>query len=219
MKVFPSLISSDILNIRAVLKQFDDHCDGYHLDVMDDHFVSNLTWGPDFINRIRQATVKRLDIHLMVDNPHEWISRLDLNSRDMITFHIEAIPSAKEVEQLINTIHTNDLNAGIALNPGTAIDIVSNQLQIIDHILLMSVNPGFSGQSFIPGVIAKVQPLIEQRSLLQSEFLIGMDGGVGLDNISQLNHCGVDYVCVASAIFGQKNSVEALLSLKSKIKF
>lgn len=213
MKIYPSLISADLLNLKSVIAQLDPHCDGYHLDVMDNHFVPNLTWGPDFINRIRQTTSKQLDIHLMVDNPQAWLSTLTLNTHDMITFHIEATQKPEDVEGLISAIHTAKLNAGIALNPATPIEQLYPHLINLDHVLLMSVNPGFSGQAFIPDVISKIKPLVNQRSTSSKYFSIGMDGGISLSNIATLAQHGVDYACAASAIFSARNSIEALKSL------
>lgn len=215
MKIYPSLISADLLNLKSVIAQLNEHCDGYHLDVMDDHFVPNLTWGPDFINRIRQATKKQLDIHLMVDNPQSWLARLKLNKNDMITFHIEAIKTPQDIEQFIADIQAAQLNAGIALNPGTEIEKAFFHLNSLDHVLLMSVNPGFSGQAFIPEVITKIKPLIHQRQQTNASFIIGMDGGVSLDNIKQLAQHGVDYICAASAIFEQADPIKALKKLRA----
>lgn len=213
MKIYPSLISADLLNLASVLNMLDPHCDGYHLDVMDNHFVPNLTWGPDFINRIRQTTSKQLDIHLMVDNPHTWLSRLKLNANDMITFHIEALQKSEAIEHLVSSIHTEKLHAGIALNPATPVEKVYPHLMDLDHVLLMSVNPGFSGQTFIPDVISKIKPLVTQRSISQKHFSIGMDGGIGSTNIATLAEHGVDYACAASAIFAASNPIQALSNL------
>jgi len=218
MKIYPSLISADLLNLAHVIKTIDAHCDGYHLDVMDNHFVPNLTWGADFVNRIRQATTKQLDIHLMVDNPQSWLACLQLKPNDMITFHIEAVHQPKEISQFLSDIHKAKLNAGIALNPATPVEKVFAHLIDLDHVLLMSVNPGFSGQSFIPDVVAKIQPLVAQRTQMQASLLIGMDGGITTNNINQLAHSGVDYVCAASAIFAQSNHIKALNDLYAATK-
>ena len=213
MKIYPSLISANLLNLKSVLEMLDPNCDGYHLDVMDNHFVPNLTWGAGFINRIAQATSKQLDIHLMVDNPMTWLSTLNLRTHDMITFHIEAVQNSDDIKSLLYNIHEAKLNAGIALNPATSIEEVYPHLINLDHVLLMSVNPGFSGQTFIPSVITKIQPLASQRTTTQKSFSIGMDGGIGLDNITALAQHGIDYVCAASAIFANHNPVEALKNL------
>lgn len=218
MKIYPSLISADLLNLGNIIKTIDEHCDGYHLDVMDNHFVPNLTWGPDFINRIAQATSKQLDIHLMVDNPQAWLARLQLRPHDMITFHFEAMHQSESTTQFLFDIRKAQLNAGIAINPATPVEKVFTHLKDLDHVLLMSVNPGFSGQSFIPDVVTKIQPLVAQRKQMQASALIGMDGGITINNINQLARDGIDYICAASAIFAQNDYVQALNNLYATLQ-
>lgn len=216
MKIYPSLISADLLNLGHIIAMLDDHCNGYHLDVMDDHFVPNLTWGPDFINRIRQVTTKQLDIHLMVDNPQSWLTRLRLNPNDMITFHVESMHDSSQVASFTSHIQASQLNAGIALNPETPVEKVFPHVHSVNHILLMSVNPGFSGQTFIPKVINKISPLIIRREATHAKFLLGMDGGINQENLIPLAQQKIDYICAASAIFSQKDPVAAIQALRAE---
>lgn len=210
MEILPSLISSDILNLEKTIKLLDSHCDGYHIDIMDDHFVPNLTWGAMFANKIAQATNLPLHVHLMVDNPTAWLSRLKLRSDDIFIFHIESLIEAQEIEELILDIKNYGFKVGIAINPDTDVNTVFEFLKKIDHVLIMSVKPGFSGQKFMPEVIKKIDPLIQKRMELNLSFTIGMDGGIDKDNIKKLNEMGVDQFGVASAIFYEKDPVEAL---------
>ena len=222
MKIYPSLISADILCLREVIKKFDQHCDGYHIDVMDDHFVPNLTWGPAFVSAIRKATSLPIHLHLMVDNPEKWVDRVALKKDDVFVFHSAGGNTAKSrntnegriiPREVWKEIPTLDCKIGIAFNPKTPVDDIFPVLEKVEHVLLMSVEPGFSGQKFMPEVLKKVAPLVEFREKNNLSFSIGMDGGVGKENIGMLAKEGVDVVGVASAIFSQKYPIDALEEL------
>lgn len=213
MKIYPSLISADLLNLKNVIALLDDHCDGYHLDVMDDHFVPNLTWGPMFINAIAATTSLPLQVHLMVTNPAIWLDRLDLSSKDTFMFHIEAITDETQAQELIVQIHEHGVKAGIAVNPSTDITSIKPFLRLLDEVLIMSVNPGFSGQEFID-VTHKIDTLRTLRADEKLTFEIGMDGGINAKNIRLLAQHEVEYVGVASAIFSEKDFIKAIQNLR-----
>lgn len=217
MKIYPSLISSDILSLRDTIRTLNSMCHGYHLDVMDDHFVPNLTWGPAFIKAIAKETTLPLQIHLMVDDPHIWVSRLTLRKHDSFIFHYEAIQDLEIAQNLIDEVREHDMRVGIALNPETLVDDVAPLLSSVDEVLVMSVNPGFSGQKFID-VTEKVKKLKEIRKQLSSSYTIAMDGGINKENIPMLKKAGVEIVGVASAIFFQQDYSTALMGLKEQIK-
>lgn len=217
MKIYPSLISSDILSLRDTLHNLNTLCDGYHLDVMDDHFVPNLTWGPAFIKAISKETTLPLQIHLMVDDPHAWVSRLSLRAHDTFIFHYETILDIEIAENLIDEVKENNMRVGIALNPETFVDEIAPLLKHVDEVLVMSVNPGFSGQDFID-MTSKVKQLALIRERLSYSFVIAMDGGINADNISMLKKAGVEIVGVASAIFLQEDYSAALNSLKQQVQ-
>jgi ribulose-phosphate 3-epimerase len=212
MEIYPSIISSDILSLRSVLKLLDPHCHGYHIDIMDDHFVPNLTFGPAFIKAIRRETILPLHVHLMVDNIFDWVGRILLKKDDLFIFHIEAVLE-EDVVDLVESIKGTGCKVGIAINPETSIDILSSYLHLLDHILVMSVNPGFSGQPFLPSVIEKVTALTTKREEYNVNFTIGMDGGIGPENIKMLAEKGVEQVGAASSIFGESDSVLAIKKL------
>jgi ribulose-phosphate 3-epimerase len=214
MKIEPSLISSDLLNLQHTLSTFDRVCDGYHLDVMDGHFVPNLTWGPMFINAIGKATKLPLCIHLMVDNPARWLGDLVVRPQDTVVFHTEVVTDVAFQKALVERIAAMGCHAGIALNPATTVDAVIPLLPIVDMILIMSVEPGFSGQKFIPEVTKKIEPLCKLRSQLHKTWIIGMDGGINHANIVPLVGLGVDSVAVASAIFDQPDPLVAIEQLR-----
>lgn len=218
MDIYPSLISADILNLQQVINTLNPVCNGYHIDVMDDHFVPNLTWGPMFVNAIRTITSLPLHVHLMVDNPTSWLERIALNAGDTFIFHAEVIKDNTIRHQLITDIHNKGWNAGIAINPKTSVESIFDTLAIINSVLLMSVEPGFSGQTFIPSIIDKIKPLLAKQKQLNTIFKIGIDGGINKSNIKLLKENNVDSVAIAAAIFHQPDLLVALHELHTLIK-
>jgi len=213
LRIFPSLISSDLLNLERTIKQLDPHCPGYHIDIMDDHFVPNLTWGHQFANAIDKATPKTVWVHLMIQNTQSMISRLDLKPSSMVTIHTE---NNGDIARSVSLIKDNNWLPGIAISPKTgAADIFKFLNHDIDHVLIMSVEPGFSGQEFIPATADKIEPLIEFRKKFGLTFTIGIDGGIHAGNIAELAKRGVESFGVASGIFAHKNPVEALQNLSN----
>ncbi len=218
MHIHPSLISSDLLDLKATIKLLDPHCKGYHLDVMDDHFVPNLTWGPSFINAIRQTTNLSLYVHLMVDNPFAWPDRLELKHEDTIVFHYEALPNQRDQKKLIDHIHSKGILAGIALNPNTSVDLIADCLPLIDSVLVMSVEPGFSGQAFIPHALNTVKRLDGLRIVHKYRFSIAMDGGINERTIKDIANHNVDIAAAASALFSKPDPIQALRKLYELIQ-
>lgn len=225
MKIYPSLMCADLLNLAKVISDFDDHCDGYHIDVMDDHFVPNLTMGPDFVNAIAKTTSKPIHVHLMVDHPKSWVDRLDLRKKDNFIFHYEAFECLKPMKDLVEKVKAKGWQVGMAFNPHTHIydthtntSLVASHLNLFDEILIMSVKPGFAGQTFMPEVIEKVKKLVAYKNTQNENFKIYMDGGIGKNNIKMLSELGIDAVVVGSSIFSEKNPVEALKELYEIVK-
>lgn len=213
MHIYPSLISSNLLNLEKTLTQFDRVCNGYHLDVMDDHFVPNLTWGSGFINAIRQATPLPLHVHLMVDNPEMWLTRLKLHPGDTVIFHYEAIQDHAHAKRMIDLIKAAKLHAGLAINPNTAPEKIHDVLATLDMILLMTVYPGFSGQTFIPEVLDKIAPLRKMQQLVSNHAILCLDGGINSDTLSLVRSHQVSHVAAATAIFGQPDPLSAIKQL------
>lgn len=212
--IYPSLISADLLNLQAQLEALDPYCHGYHLDVMDAHFVPNLTWGPAFINAISRSTYKKIWVHLMVEHPLTLLETLTLNPGSMVSFHIE---SQEEKTKLIKRIKEKQLEASIAISPKTPVDSIFPYLNSIEQVLIMSVEPGFSGQQFLPEVMHKVAQLVAYRSSSRLKFRIGIDGGVNEENIQMIAQSGVDDIACAHAIFGHADPVERLQHLQELI--
>jgi ribulose-phosphate 3-epimerase len=213
MKIFPSVISADLLNLRAVIHSIDEHVDGYHIDIMDDHFVPNLTWGPMFVAALRKATKRPFQIHLMVDNPEAWVSRLVFEAGDSFIFHVEAA-SGSSISQVLKSAKAVGWRVGLALNPQTDVERIGQHLASVDEVLIMSVNPGFSGQAFIDTSV-KIPGLQALSSKLGVPMpLIAMDGGIGVQNIGALAKAGVELVGAAAAIFSGDDLVGNIKNLR-----
>lgn len=208
--IYPSLISADLLNLGTVIKSIDPYCAGYHLDVMDFHFAPNLTWGPAFLEAIAGATAKKLWVHLMVENPDLWIEKLNLPPQTIVTFHIE---STNSVAHIIKLIQNKSWLPSIAISPKTDVNECFPFLESAHQVLIMSVEPGHSGQQFMPAMIDKVEQLVEFRTFHKMNFRIGIDGGINKENINIVTKKGVDDIGVANAIFGQQDPVTALQEL------
>lgn len=214
MHIFPSLIAADLLNLEREILLLDPCVDGYHLDVMDNHFVPTLIGGPLFIHAIASITQKPLWIHLMVDNPKNLIEQLHVPPQSVITIHIETSIDHKE---LISLIKEKKWRVGIAINPKTPVEDSFAYLDCVDQLLLMSVEPGFSGQTFKKEVLNKISSLIEEQTKRKGSFSIAMDGGINYGNIAELYNAGVHDFAVASAIFKHTDRVKAVHDLRNAV--
>ncbi len=209
IKLFPSLISSNLLCIEKSITLLEPYCDGFHLDVMDNHFVPNLTFGADMVHAIARATQKQLWVHLMVDNPMQWCQDLQLPEGSMLSFHFE---STDEVEKVAECITEKKWIASITISPKTSAEKIFPFLDTINHVLVMSVEPGFSGQRFLPDALEKVTAIREYKP----DVIIGMDGGINLENIASIAAAGAQDLAIASAIFESDDPVAAIKELRNK---
>ena len=212
MLIAPSILSADFGNLaRDVRAICDAGCDFVHVDVMDGHFVPNMTIGPVVVSAIAKAATKPLDIHLMVENNTFFVDLFAPLKPGFITFHIE---EEKNPHRLVQYIRSLGIKPGIVLNPHTPAEAVEYLLGDVDIVLIMSVNPGFGGQKFIPTVVEKIKRLKALRDRINPACLIEIDGGVGSSNIHLLKEAGVD-VCVAgSYVFGTEDYKTAIDSLR-----
>lgn len=212
MYVAPSILSADFGNLQKEVKAIcDGGCDLVHIDVMDGHFVPNLTFGPCVLNAVAKAASKPLDIHLMVQNNTFFVDLLAPLKPKFISFHIE---EEKHPHRLANYIRSKGINPAITLNPHTPISSLEYLLEEIDMVLLMSVNPGFGGQSFIPSVLDKSRKLREMIDKRNLKVFIEVDGGVNGLNVRDLENAGVDIVVAGNYIFSSNDYEAAIKSLK-----
>lgn len=206
MIVAPSLLAADFRSLKEELNHIVD-ARWLHLDVMDGHFVPNLSFGPIVIKAIRPLSSHVFDTHLMVTNPARLIDAYIDAGSDRITFHAEV---EDDIQSLIDHVQSRNIPVGLSIKPGSDIDLITPFLTQVDHVLIMSVEPGFGGQSFIKHSLEKIQDLHTIKKTLEASFLISVDGGITLDNIDDVLAAGADICVVGSAIFKAADPQAAL---------
>ena len=211
-KIAPSILSADFSRlgeeIRAIEKAGADYV---HIDVMDGHFVPNITIGPLIVEAARRVTALPLDVHLMIENPDSYIPDFAAAGADIIVVHAEAVNHLHRTVQLIKSLGKQ---AGVALNPATPLYCLEYVLDDLDLVLLMTVNPGFGGQSFIDACLPKVHSMRAMLDRRGSEAELEVDGGVKVSNIAQVSHAGADVFVAGSAVFGSSNYAATIAEMK-----
>lgn len=212
IQISPSILSADFSKISDAVKVAEESgADVIHVDVMDGHFVPNLTFGPQLIASLREKTSLPLDVHLMVDNPRSFIPLFAKAGADWISIHVEA---SVHLHKDITLIKEYDKKAGLALNPATPLPLMNEILEELDFVLLMTVNPGWGGQEFIQSCHSKISQLRSWIREQKLEIPIQIDGGVTLSNMEELIKDGADILVAGSAVFGEKNPGEAITKMK-----
>lgn len=210
--IAPSLLAADFTRLSEEINMVNESfADWLHLDVMDGHFVPNITFGMMVINAVRKMCTKPLDVHLMIQNPENYIERFRESGADHITVHYEA---CTHLHRVIHQIKETGARAGVALNPHTPVNLLEDIIEDIDIVIVMSVNPGFGGQKFIYQTLPKVRKLKDLIVHRNSNALIEIDGGVGLHNAEVLLKAGADVLVAGSSIFGVENPIETIQKFK-----
>ena len=211
MKIAPSILSADFAALgEAIARVESAGADLLHVDVMDGHFVPNLTIGPPVIESIRKRTRLPLDVHLMIEEPERWVETYVGAGADYVTVHAEA---TTHLQRALSSIREAGARSGVALNPSTPPEVLQYVLEDLDLVLVMSVNPGFGGQSFIPTAYEKIRRL---REMIGSrDVLVSVDGGVKLDNASRLALAGAQVLVAGSSVFGTPDPGAAVAALRS----
>jgi ribulose-phosphate 3-epimerase len=213
--IAPSILSADFARLGEQVHEAEKAgADWIHVDVMDGHFVPNLTVGPAVTESLNKVTQLPLDVHLMVSQPDLFLEDFVVAGAECLTVHQEAVP---HLHRTINLIRELDVMAGVSINPATPVEALDEILPFVDLVLVMSVNPGFGGQKFIPQTLEKVRKLVKARKSRDLSFLIEIDGGINESNAAACAKAGCDVFVVGSAIFHAKSISAAMQKLGAKI--
>jgi ribulose-phosphate 3-epimerase len=200
VELLPSILSSDFAHLADEVAAAERGGGStIHVDVMDGHFVPNITLGPPVVKKLRKATKLPLDCHLMIENPNEFIPAFAEAGANWVSVHYEACPHLHRTLELI--IH-HGMKPGVVLNPATRVDLITDILPMLHHVLIMSVNPGFGGQEFIPFSLDKIRQLVEMRRAKGLGFKIEVDGGIAHDTVARVVQAGAELLVAGNAVFG-----------------
>ena len=211
-KIAPSILSADFLNLGRDIEMLEkSEADWIHCDVMDGSFVPNISFGFPIIKQISKIAKKPLDVHLMIVQPEKYIEAVKDAGAYLMNVHYEASP---HLHRTVGAIHDAGMKAGVTLNPHTPIALLEDVIQDLDMVLLMSVNPGFGGQKFIPNTLKKIRELKEMILKKNLSTLIEVDGGVSIHNTKELVDAGADVLVAGSAIFGADDPIDMIKKMK-----
>jgi len=210
MIIAPSILSSDFANLEAEIKRLEENgADWVHVDVMDGHFVPNLTIGAPVVKAIKPITSIPLDVHLMIDNPAKYVKDFALAGSDIITFHYEA--TKEKTFEVINIIKSYGIKVGLSIKPNTSVNEIKPYLDLVDLILVMTVEPGFGGQKFMKDCADKI---IEIRAYTDKDLIIEVDGGINAETAQYCKKLGANALVAGNYVFSSDNMKEAIASLR-----
>ena len=213
IRILPSILAADFSKLKEEVKSVEAHgIDMLHIDVMDGHFVPNISFGALIVSALKPNTTCKMDVHLMIENPDKYIPDFVKAGADRISVHIEACP---HLHRTIQHIKSFGLKAGVALNPATPISSIKHVLDDLDFVLIMTVNPGFGGQSFIPQMIEKIEEANQYFTSVAPHLVIQVDGGINKDTITACYQAGAREFVAGSAIFKNPDKKLAIEALKS----
>jgi ribulose-phosphate 3-epimerase len=212
IELAPSILSADFARLAEEVRAASEGGGSViHVDIMDGHFVPNLTIGPAVVRSLRKATKLPLDCHLMIENPDQFIADFAEAGADWISVHQEA---CRHLNRTLHLIKSHDCLSGVVINPATPVDTLAEVLDMVDYVLVMSVNPGFGGQKFIPSTLHKLRELAEIRGQQRLNFRIEVDGGISLDTVADVVRAGAEILVAGNAVFGggdPRKNAQALL--------
>ncbi|WP_034550475.1 ribulose-phosphate 3-epimerase [Carnobacterium funditum] len=216
MKISPSILSADFANLERDIRLVEEGgADYIHVDVMDGHFVPNLTFGANVVSAIRPITKLPLDCHLMIENPENYIEAFAKAGADIITVHVE---STYHIHRAIQLIKNQGVKAGVVINPGTAVESIMPVLSEVDMVLVMTVNPGFGGQSFIKETVSKISLLSNLKKDRGYRYEIEVDGGISPETAKICKNAGANVFVAGSYIYDAPKPIERLMSLKDAVR-
>lgn len=215
MKIAPSILSADFANLQTDIERVEKGgADYIHVDVMDGQFVPNITFGSNVVQAIRPVTKLPLDVHLMIINPENYIADFAKAGSDIITVHVESTPHIHRAIQMIKDL---DVKAGVVINPGTPIEMIKHVLPLVDQVLVMTVNPGFGGQSFITETVDKIAELAELRKVNDWTYQIEVDGGIVPETAKICREAGADVFVAGSYVYSAEDPAAQIDQLKKAL--
>jgi ribulose-phosphate 3-epimerase len=212
IQIVPSIFAADFAHLAEEIQRVERAgIQMIHVDIMDGHFVPNFTMGTPITESVRRVTRVKLDHHLMIEDPDTYAPIFIKAGADCVSVHYEV---CRNLDRTLHMIQENGAKAGVVINPATSVSLLENVLDVVDYVLVMSVNPGYGGQKFIGNSLRKVRELAAIRSQRQLDFAIEIDGGVGPENIADVARAGVDWVVAGSSVFGAKDPARAVRDMQ-----